>query len=235
MPRTAWKLLADLGHEVRTPMTGVLGMSELLLEGPLQPRQRRQVEAIRRAGEHLLALVDEMLELARLGEEGVRLAPRPFDVRELLSGVVALHAPLARARGLGFRATVDPRLPRLFEGDPVRLRQVLFNLLGNALKFTASGAIGLDAAPLAGGGLRIVVHDTGAGIGEALRARLFRRYARGDGGLPGPPGRGLGLAIARELVVAMGGRIAVDGAPGAGARFEVALPLRAVAPAAATA
>lgn len=224
MPRIAWKLLADLGHEVRTPMTGVLGMSELLLDGPLRPQQRSQVEAIRQAGEHLLRLVDDVLDLARIGEDGLRIDARPFDVRQLVAGVAALHAPVARARGLAFRSSVSPDLPRLVLGDATRLRQVLFNLLGNAAKFTRQGEIGVRASPGAGGnGLRLVVHDTGPGLDPARQARLFGRFAQGDAGLA-CGGSGLGLAISRELVRAMGGAIAVDGAPGAGARFVVELP-----------
>ncbi len=225
MTRIAWKLLADLGHEVRTPMTGVLGMSELLLDGPLPPAQRRQVEAIREAGEHLLRVVDDALDLARIGEAGWRLDPRPFDVRALVRGIAALHAPPARARGLAFRVAVAPAVPRVLVGDAVRIRQVLFNLLGNAVKFTRHGRIALEASPgEEGRGLRLVVGDTGPGVDAAQRAGLFRRYARVREDAPGA-GSGLGLAISRELVLAMGGRIEVDGAPGAGARFVVDLPL----------
>jgi signal transduction histidine kinase len=228
MPRIAWKLLADLGHEVRTPMTGVLGMSELLLDGPLQPQQRCQVEAIRQAGEHLLRLVDDVLDLARLGETGLRLHPRPFDVRELLAGISALHGPPARARGLVFRATVAPGLPRLLVGDAMRVRQVVSNLLGNAIKFTLRGEVGVEASPGAGGGgLRLVVHDTGPGFDTAQRGLLFRRFGQAEAGLRHGGGSGLGLSISRELVLAMGGSIAVDGAPGEGARFVVELPLPA--------
>jgi signal transduction histidine kinase len=226
MPRIAWKLLADLGHEVRTPMTGVLGMSELLLDGPLQPQQRSQVEAIRQAGEHLLRLVDDVLDLARIGETGLRLEQRPFDIRELVAGVAALHAPPARARGLAFRATVAAGLPRLLVGDALRVRQVLFNLLGNAVKFTARGEVGVEASPGAAGfGLRLVVHDTGPGLDRAQRARLFGRFVQADAGFA-CGGTGLGLSISRELVRAMGGSITLDdGASCAGARFVVELPL----------
>ena len=226
MPRIAWKLLADLGHEVRTPMTGVLGMSELLLDGPLQPQQRSQVEAIRQAGEHLLRLVDDVLDLARIGEDGLRLDARAFDIRELVAGVAALHGPPARARGLGFRAAVAPELPRLLVGDALRLRQVLFNLSGNAVKFTATGEVGIVASPGTGGrGLRLVVHDTGPGFEARQRALLFRRFGQADAGVRHGGGSGLGLSISRALVLAMDGRITVDSAPGSGTRFVVELPL----------
>jgi len=229
MPRTAWKLLADLGHEVRTPMTGVLGMSELLLDARLPAPQRRQVEAIRDAGEHLLRLLDDVLDLARLGEAGLRLDPRPFDVRALVAGIEALHGPPVRARGLAFRVAVSPALPRALVGDAMRVRQVLFNLVGNAVKFTERGAVTLQAAPGEGGqGLRLVVGDTGPGFDDARRARLFRRFDRVGEGSPGA-GSGLGLAICRELVLAMDGSVAVESAPGAGARFVVELPFPAAA------
>ena len=230
MPRIAWKRLADLGHEVRTPMTGVIGMSELLLDGALQPEQRRQVEAIREAGEHLLRLVDDALDLARIGEAGMRIEARPFDIRALVASVAALHAPPARARGLVVRATVAPSLPRWLLGDALRLRQVLSNLLGNAVKFTARGEIGVHATPGDGGrGLRLVVRDTGPGLDESQRARLFRRFARvEDSAMPGVGG--LGLAISRELVLAMGGRIDAERGAGAGARFVVELPFDAARP-----
>ncbi|HEU4992812.1 MAG TPA: HAMP domain-containing sensor histidine kinase [Luteimonas sp.] len=223
-------LLADLGHEVRTPMTGVMGMSELLLDGALQPQQRRQVEAIRHAGEHLLRLLDQVLDLAQLGEGALRLDLRPFDVRALVDGVAALHAPPARARGLAFRVAVAAGVPRLLVGDALRVRQVLLNLAGNAVKFTRHGEVAIEVSPGEGGmGLRLEVRDTGPGFGDAERARLFGRFARGDeGALRG--GSGLGLSICRELVLAMGGRIAAEGAPGAGARFVVELPLPAAAP-----
>jgi signal transduction histidine kinase len=225
MTRNAWKLLADLGHEVRTPMTGVLGMSELLLDGALQPQQRCQVEAIRHAGEHLLRVLDQVLDLARSGEDALRPDPRPFDIRELMDGVAALHAPPARARGLVFRVDVAPELPPLLLGDALRLRQVLFNLVGNAVKFTSRGEVAVEASPGDGGrGLRLVVRDSGPGVDAAQQARLFRRFAQGSAGLA-CGGSGLGLSISRELVLAMGGRIACERAPGAGARFVVELPL----------
>jgi signal transduction histidine kinase len=228
MPRIAWKRLADLGHEVRTPMTGVIGMSELLLDGPLRPEQRCQVEAIREAGEHLMRLVDDVLDLAWIGEAGVRIEARPFDIRALVASVAALHAPPARARGLAFRVSIAPSLPPWLVGDARRLRQVLSNLVGNAVKFTARGGIDVRASPGEGGrGLRLVVRDTGQGLDEAQRARLFRRFARTDGSAATVVG-GLGLAISHELALAMGGRIAAaEHAPGAGTCFVVDLPLDA--------
>ena len=227
--RAKSRFLADLGHEVRTPLTGVLGMSELLLDGPLAPGQRRQVEAIHGAGRHLLQLVDEALDLARLEAGRLRLEPRPFALRALVAEVAALQGPLARERGLRFTTRIDGDLAPAWRGDVLRVKQVLFNLLGNAIKFTAEGEVGLHVgAASAGGGLCFTVQDTGPGLDLAQRARLFHRFEQG--GAPRPGGSGLGLAISRELVVAMGGSIRVLGDAGCGTRFVVELPLEALVP-----
>jgi signal transduction histidine kinase/CheY-like chemotaxis protein len=223
--------LATLGHEVRTPMTGVLGMSELLLGSTLDPRQRRHAEAIRHAGHHLLRLVDDALDLARIEAGRLQLDPRPFELRALLAEVVELQAPLAHRRGLRFVEDIAADAPTTLLGDALRIKQVLFNLLGNAIKFTEQGEVGLRAAALAGkpGGLRIAIHDTGPGLDAGQQARLFRRFEQGDGARTTARhgGSGLGLAISQELATAMGGRILVQSAPGEGTRFTVELPLPA--------
>lgn len=229
--RAKSRFLADLGHEVRTPMTGVLGMSDLLLDGSLAPAQRRQVEAIRSAGQHLLRLVDDALDLARIEAGRLVLDPRPLDLRALLAEVAALQAPLAHRRGLEFAAGIAPGTPAIVLGDALRIKQVLFNLLANAIKFTQQGEVGVLAEALPGGGLRLTVHDTGPGLDAAQRARLFGRFEQGDAGTTAQHGGfGLGLAISRELVLAMGGRIGVHAAAGGGTRFVVDLPLAAVQP-----
>lgn len=222
---------ATLSHEVRTPMTGVLGMSELLLDSALDPRQRRHVEAINHAGHHLLQLVDDALDLARLEAGRLPLEIRPFELRALLREVAELQAPLARRRGLRFVGGIAADVPAALSGDALRVRQILFNLLGNAIKFTAQGEVGMrvEALSVTGGGVRIVVHDTGPGLDAGQQARLFRRFEQCHGACAadGHRGSGLGLAISQELAMAMGGRIKVDSAPGAGARFSVELPLPA--------
>ncbi|WP_147652497.1 hybrid sensor histidine kinase/response regulator [Vulcaniibacterium gelatinicum] len=229
------RFLATLGHEVRTPMTGVLGMSELLLGTPLTPPQRAQAEAIRRAGEHLLRLVDDALDLARIEAGRLELRDTPFDLAALVAEVVALKAPLAQARGLRFEHALAADVPCWLRGDAVRVRQILLNLLGNAVKFTERGHVRL-AVGRALQGVRFEVADTGPGLDEAQRARLFRRFAQADGAHTHARygGSGLGLAICQELAGAMGGCIAVDSAPGQGTRFTVELPLAEAAPVAAS-
>ena len=234
------RFLATLGHEVRTPMTGVLGMSELLLGTSLDPRQRGYTEAIRGAGEHLLRLVNDALDLARIESGKLELSVQPFDLRKLVAEVTALMAPLARQRALEFKVELADSAPRGLLGDCVRVRQILLNLLGNAIKFTEHGRVTLRIAGLPeqvdpasarpGGGVLIEVADTGPGLNEEQRSRLFRRFEQAEGNRTAERygGSGLGLAICQELALAMDGRINVDSAPGAGARFSVMLPLPGV-------
>ena len=221
--------LATLGHEVRTPMTGVLGMSELLLGTPLDERQRRYAESIRDAGEHLLRLVNDALDLARIEAGKLKLDARPFDLRALLDETVSLMAPVARQRGLEFREHIAPELSGWVMGDIVRVRQILLNLLANAIKFTEHGYVELRAELAADGQVRFVVGDSGPGLNREQRERLFRRFEQADGARTAARygGSGLGLAICQELAAEMGGRIDVDSAPGQGTRFSVDLPLPA--------
>ncbi|MGV8940351.1 MAG: ATP-binding protein [Lysobacter sp.] len=218
--------LATLGHEVRTPMTGVLGMSELLLGTPLDPQQRSYTQSIHRAGEHLLRLVNDALDLARIESGKLELADEAFDLHALMDELAEMAAPLARVRGLGFLAERDDNTPRGVRGDPVRLRQILLNLLGNAIKFTEFGTVRLGVAGEDGGVVFRVV-DSGPGLNEEQMSRLFRRFEQADGARTAARygGSGLGLAICQELAAGMGGTISVQSAPGEGARFEVRLPL----------
>ena len=224
------RFLATLGHEVRTPMTGVLGMSELLLDTALDPRQRGYTESIRGAGEHLLQLVNDALDLARIEAGKLELSQRPLDLHVLVAEVAALMAPLAEARGLRFVAEVDPGVPRGVVGDVVRLRQILLNLLGNAIKFTEQGAVTLGVGLAPADGICLRVADTGPGLSAEQQGRLFRRFEQADGERTAARygGSGLGLAICQELAAAMGGTIGVDSTPGAGTSFDVCLPLTAI-------
>jgi len=226
------RFLADLGHELRTPMTGVLGMAELLRHSPLDGAQRGRVEAIGRAGEHLLRLVDEALDLARIEAGRLHLRHERFSLRAVLAEVQALIAPQAAAKGLAFALRTSPEVADARLGDAQRLRQVLLNLLGNAVKFTARGEVALEVVPARdpalADALRLCVRDTGPGMTADQCARLFRRFEQADGARTAARygGTGLGLAISRELVHAMGGEIAVDSAPGVGTDFGVLLPLQ---------
>ncbi|HRP71868.1 MAG TPA: two-component regulator propeller domain-containing protein [Luteimonas sp.] len=225
------RFLATLGHEVRTPMTGVLGMSELLAGTELDARQRGHVESIRRAGEHLLRLVNDALDLARIEADHLELAQQPFDLHALIRETAAFCAPLAEQQGLAFHCTIAEDTPRWLLGDAGRVRQILLNLLGNAVKFTERGSVTLRAAPLQPTGVGLTVSDTGPGLNEEQQRRLFRRFEQAEGARTSARygGSGLGLAISQELASAMGGRIDIDSTPGQGTSFIVELPLDTVA------
>ncbi|MBB4130529.1 ATP-binding protein [Xanthomonas sp. 3075] len=223
------RFLATLGHEVRTPMTGVLGMSELLLKTTLDNKQRSYTESIRRAGAHLLRLVNDALDLARIESGRLELDLEPFSVRQLVAEVEGLTAPLAQERGLRFSLEIGLLGDITASGDVTRIRQILLNLLSNAIKFTERGVVGLKLTTLGSyQGLRFEVADTGPGINADQKARLFQRFEQGDGAKTTSRygGSGLGLAICQELAMAMGGHIEVISRLGAGTRFVVDLPLR---------
>ncbi len=229
------RFLATLGHEIRTPMTGVLGMTELLLAGELAAPQRRRAEAIQRSGELMLRLVNDALDLARIEAGKLSLLDEPFELAALLRRIGESQAALAAAKGLRFELQIDPALDGWYRGDRLRLEQVLLNLTGNAIKFTERGHVALRAAALASG-VEIEVEDTGPGLGDQQRARLFQRFEQADGARTAARygGSGLGLAISQELVAAMGGRIELDSTPGVGSRFRVTLLLPPSAPPAAS-
>jgi signal transduction histidine kinase/CheY-like chemotaxis protein len=222
------RFLANLGHEVRTPLTGVLGMSELLLASPLPPQQRGYASSIQQAGEHLLRLVNDALDLARIEAGKLELQQGWLDLAAQVEQVVVLMQPLAQAKQLQFVTRLEFARHTHVYGDALRLRQIMLNLLGNAIKFTASGQVTLhvqvlDSAP----GLLLEVIDTGPGIADAQKQRLFKRFEQADGARTAERygGSGLGLSISNELAVAMGGSIRVDSQLGRGARFSVQLPL----------
>jgi ligand-binding sensor domain-containing protein/nitrogen-specific signal transduction histidine kinase/ActR/RegA family two-component response regulator len=225
------RFLATLGHEVRTPMTGVLGMSELLLATPLDHKQRGYTHAIQNAGTHLLRLVNDALDIARIEAGKLELQQQAFDVRALVDEVVGLTAPMAEQRGLSFSDEVAATVPAALQGDPVRVRQILLNLLGNAIKFTEKGGVTLRVSPSLPQGIRLAIGDTGPGISEEQQSRLFQRFEQAEGARTAARygGSGLGLAICQELAVAMGGRISVESTPGLGTCFIVELPLATAA------
>lgn len=219
--------LATMGHEIRTPMTGVLGMSELLLKSPLDARQRGHVEAIRRSGDLMLRLVNDALDLARIEAGKLELADEAFDLRAMLQQAAGLLRPLADAKGLVFEVRLDADAPRWVRGDGQRMQQIVLNLAGNAIKFTEVGRVDLHLARRADGQAVISVRDTGPGLDAEQQSRLFRRFEQGEGNLTARRhgGSGLGLAICQELAAAMGGGIAVESAPGTGSTFRLQVPL----------
>ncbi len=221
------RFLANLGHEVRTPMTGVLGMSELLLSTSLDSKQQGQVHAIRRAGSHLLRLVNDALDLARIEAGRFELDAADFELEALIGDAIALMRPLAERKGLALVVDIADEARGGWHGDATRLSQILLNLLGNAIRFTARGEVGLSVDALAPQALRFTVRDTGPGLDEEQQRRLFRRFEQAEGARTASRygGSGLGLAICQELAVAMGGGIELRSAPGEGAAFIVRLPL----------
>lgn len=217
--------LADVGHEIRTPMAGLLGMAELLLRDGLAPAQRQRVEAIRRSGSDLLRLINDLLDLSKIEAGRFELVAEPVDLVALVEEVAALERPVASARGLALGTSIDPGFAGVVSGDRLRLKQVLLNLVNNAIKFTDTGAVTIVLGAGVGGGQRIVVRDTGRGIGAAEQANLFRRYEQA--GADRRAGSGLGLSIVRALVEHMGGRVGLCSEPGRGSEFTVDLDLPA--------
>jgi CheY-like chemotaxis protein len=210
--------LAALSHELRTPLNGVIGMARLLETTPLTEEQKAYVTALTESGEHLLGLVNDVLDYARLGAGRIELARGPVEPEDLLRSVCELLSPKAHEKGVEIGWAADPALAPIL-ADEGRLRQILLNLAGNAVKFVETGGI-LVLAEQKGRALRFTVSDTGPGVAEAERPGIFEAFSQGASGLRArQPGAGLGLAIAARLAEAMGGRLGVGGAIGRGADF----------------
>ncbi len=224
--------LANMSHELRTPLQGLLGMLGLIREAPLTPAQQDQWKAANDCARHLLAVLGDILDVTRLEAGGLSLAPEPLQLGALMKELEALSRPQAAAKGLSLRFGLDDDVPGWVLADPTRLRQILLNLLSNALKFCDRGEVGCQwrrgVGPLGEDLLLVDVSDTGPGIDADLQARLFQRFSQGDASTSRRHGgAGLGLEISRRLARAMGGDIHVQSVPGQGARFTLALPLRA--------
>lgn len=219
------EFMATLGHEIRTPMTGVLGMAELMAQTRLDEVQRSYVEAVRRSGTTLLRLINDALDISRIESRQLILESEAVPVRPLAEEVVALASGNACRKQLSLSAAVDVDVPEAVRGDPVRLRQILQNLVNNAVKFTERGGVSVHIA-WENASLVVVVKDTGPGMSGELRSRLFSRFSQGGSPQRGE-GSGLGLAICHELCVLMGGSITADSEPGRGSTFIVRLPLDA--------
>lgn len=226
---TKTELMANLSHEVRTPMNGVLGLSALLLDTQLDEKQKKMVLAIRESTDALVGVVDEVLGFARLRKGLVEIERAPFDIGVLLDGVVALMQPRAAAKGLQLESQIQGFTSRRLVGDAGRIRQVLINLLSNAIKFTESGSVRVTAEVVGRSdkvAIRLSVRDTGRGIPEQSLDRLFTRYNHEPTGSGGrTDGTGLGLAISKELVELMGGTLGVQSTAGEGTTFWAELDL----------
>jgi CheY-like chemotaxis protein len=214
-----------MAHEIRTPMTGVLGMTELLLGTGLDERQRGFADGIRRSGALLLRQVDDALDLARIEAGKLQLNEAPFDPSALLHEIAMLEQGLAKQKGLSLQVEIESDAPQRLTGDALRVQQVLLNLVHNALKFTQSGAVRLRLAR-ADEGVIFSVVDSGPGMSDDECARVFERFEQTEQGRR-ERGAGLGLSICRELVGLMGGKISAHSQAGEGCVFDVHLPLQA--------
>ncbi|MGY0829791.1 ATP-binding protein [Azospirillum argentinense] len=224
--RSKSEFLATMSHEIRTPMNGVLGMLELIALTPLDAEQTELVTTVRDSATALLRIIDDILDLSKIEAGKLDLDEMDLDPRELVEGVAELLAPQAHHKALLLVCDLDRKVPAAVRGDPGRLRQILFNLTGNAIKFTDTGRVVLRTRlePSAAGSdrlrLRFSVEDTGIGISSAGQARLFQPFSQADSSTTRRfGGTGLGLAICARLVEMMGGRIGVESAPGCGATF----------------
>ena len=224
--------LATMSHEIRTPLNGVLGMAQAMAADPLSAVQRERLEVIRQSGEALLAILNDVLDLSKIEAGRFELETVAFDLGDLMKGAHSAFTALANKKGLSFALTVEEPAKGVYLGDPTRVRQILYNLISNALKFTEHGEVRVTAAQAAtdaGEALSLMVSDTGVGIAPDRVAALFEKFTQADASTTRRyGGTGLGLSICRELASLMGGEIKVESRYGDGSIFIVRLPLAKV-------
>ncbi len=220
------EFLANMSHEIRTPLNGVLGIAGALAMTSLTPEQREMVEIIESSGKTLQTLLSDVLDLSRIESGQLEIASEPFDLTVVAAQVGALFKEAAARKGLDFEVEIDPSLAGLWRGDPVRLRQILSNLVSNAIKFTDGGSVTVRVSSK-GRRVAFAVADTGIGFDEAFRQRLFGRFTQADASITRRfGGSGLGLSISKALAELMGGSLAASAELGQGATFRLALPLK---------
>ena len=227
--RTKSDFLASMSHEIRTPMNAIMGIADLLAKTSLTPEQDKYVQIFRRAGDNLLNLINDILDLSKVEASQLELERTGFSLNDLLEKVTEMVAARAHEKGLALVCEIAPNVPNDLVGDPTRLRQVLLNLLGNAIKFTQSGEVSLrvapDADPSVPTALRFTVSDTGIGIPREKLGQVFERFTQADSSTTRRfGGSGLGLTISKRLVELMGGRIWVESEVGKGSVFAFAVP-----------
>lgn len=215
--------LATLNHELRTPLNGMIGMAGLLNGTHLTPEQRSYVDAILQAGRSLSLLIDDQLDLARMQAGHISIVNVPFNLIASVESIVELLAPRAHAKGLDLASYIDPQLSPLVQGDHTRLRQILLNIIGNAIKYTSKGGVGVRVERIDAKRIRFDIHDTGCGIPPDSQAQIFEPFQTAHA--PYAQGTGLGLAIVARLTHAMGGRIWLNKSDANGSIFSCILPL----------